>query len=232
MPFRPRLVLLTLALGLGGAGCHGDTAPSGPAVPLTANIVDPQTVDAVSMFNSCSGHPFPENNSPNSAKNYFWPNSTNFSTTNQLQEFAACTGAIGQNSDDTNPNELDRGQTVHLYCDGSSTSLRYFHLNFAAGLVGQHVTAGAFLGYASMLGTGQTPSVTWQNSSNFDVAVIDGDDSRTVNYFSRLDAATFAAWNGRGVTSVAQTINPGNPTCATFLSGVGSPDVLSLTPVR
>lgn len=221
-----------MALSVAVAGCHGTTTPSGPAVLLSANIVDPDSVDAVSMFNSCSGHPFPENTSPNSAKNYFWPNSTNFSTTNQLQEFAACTGTIEQNSDDTAANEMDRGQTVHLYCDGSSTSLRYFHLNFTPGLVGQHVAAGAFLGYASMVGTGQTPSVTWQNSSNFDIAVIDGDDSRTENYFSRLDAATFAAWSERGITSVAQTISPGNPTCANFLSGVGSRDIISLTPVR
>ena len=232
MATQRRTVLLGVAFGLLAAACHSGAGPSGPPVLLTANIVDPESVDAVSKFNSCSGHPFPQNDSPNSAKNYFWPNSTNFSTTNQIQEFAACTGTIGQNADDTNANEMDRGQTAHLFCDNSSTSLRYFHLNFAAGLVGQHVTAGAFLGYASLVGTGQTPSPTWQNSSNFDIAVIDGDDSRTENYFSALDAATFAAWNARGITSVGQTINPGNPTCANFLSGVGSPDILSLNPVR
>ena len=232
MATRPRNVLLSLALGLAAAACHGGTEPSGPPLLLSANIVDPESVDAVSMFNSCSGHPFPQNDSPNSAKNYFWPNSTNFSTVGQIQEFAACDGTIGQNSDDTNPNEMDRGQTVHLYCDHSSTSLRYFHLVFDASLIGQHVTAGTRIGAASMLGSGQAPSVTWQNSSNFDIAVIDGDDSRTQNYFSKLDAATFAAWSARGITSVAQTINPGNPTCANFLSGVGSPDIISLTPVR
>jgi hypothetical protein len=229
---RSGCLFLIFALGLAAAGCRSDTTPSGPPVLLTANIVDPESVDAVSMFNSCSGHPFPENTSPNSAKNYFWPNSTNFSTVGQLQEFAACDGTIGQNSDDTNPNEMDRGQTVHLYCDKSSTSLRYFHLVFAAGLIGQHVSAGALIGAASMVGTGQTPSVTWQNSSNFDVAVIDGTDDRTTNYFSKLDGPTFAAWSARGITSVVRTINPGNPTCASFLSGVGSPDVVSLAPIR
>jgi len=185
------------------------------------------------MFNSCSGHAFPESNSPNSAKNYFWPDSTNFSTTNQLQEYAACTGTIGQNQDDTAANEQDRGFTVHLYCDGSSTALRYFHLNFTPGLVGQHVVSGAPLGYASMVGTGQSPSATWQNSSNFDIAVIDGsNDDNTEDYFSKLNPATFAAWAARGVTTVASTINPGNPTCTSFGSTIGDRDVISFVPIR
>ena len=59
-----------------GAGCSGAT-DAHPAL-LTANVVDPQSVNAVSLFNSCEGHSYPQSNSPNSAKNYFWPNSTNF----------------------------------------------------------------------------------------------------------------------------------------------------------
>jgi|SRR5579871_646488 len=212
------------------AGCSS-TAPSGPAVLLTANIVDPATVNAVSKFNSCAGHAFPDTNSANSAKNYFWPTSTNFSTTDQIRLYAACDGTTGQNSDDTAANEQDRGKTMHLYCDKSSTLLRYFHINMAAGILGAHVNAGDFLGFASMLGTGQTPSVTWQNSSNFDIAVADGDDNATENYFSKLSATAFAAWSARGVTSVPQTINPGNPTCASFTSNPGSPDIVSFTPV-
>ena len=199
---------------------------------LTANIVDPLSVNAVSDFNSCSGHAFPQNNSPNSAKNYFWPNSTNLNTTNVLQEFAACPGKIGQNSDDTDPNEQDRGRTYHLYCDNSSTGLRYFHLNINPGVNGAHVSAGDLLGFATMLGTGQNPSGTWQNSSNFDIAVYEGDDDHTENYFSKLDAATFAAWSTRGLTSVANTVNPGNPTCTSFISNPGSPDIFSFSPPR
>ncbi len=212
------------------AGCHHPT-DSNPIL-LTANIVDPQSVDAVSKFNSCSGHAFPESNSPNSAKNYFWPNSGNFSTNGVLQEFAACNGTIGQNSDDTDPNEQDRGNTVHLYCDGSSTALRYFHITLTTGTLGSHVSAGQALGFATMVGTGQTASGTWQNSSNFDIAVVDGNDNSTSDYFANLDGPTFAAWSARGLTSLSQTINPGNPTCANFGSNPGSPDIFSFTPVR
>ena len=237
---RPRLplamILTTLAVAMGVGACGGSpTGPngSGPAVALTANVVDPESVNAVSDFNSCSGHPFPENTSPNSAKNYFWPNSTNFSTNGVLPEYAVCNGTAGQNSDDTAANEQDRGQTLHLYCDNSSTSVRYFHLAFTQGLLGQHVHAGDLMGYASMVGTGQAPSVTWQNSSNFDVAVIQkGNDNTTQNYFAALDASTFAAWAARGLTSVVQTVNPGNPTCASFLSAPGSPDIFVFTPAR
>ncbi len=211
-------------------GCHSPAGPSGPSLLLTANVVAPSSVNAVSQFNSCAGHAFPYA-SPNSAKNYFWPNSTNFSTTSQLEEFAACDGMIGQNSDDTDPNEQDRGRTFHLYCDHSSTMVRYFHLNLRDGLLGQHVRAADALGYASMVGTGQAPSAAWQYSSNFDIAVSDGDDSSTENYFAKLDAAAFAAWASRGLTAVSQTINPGNPTCASFGSSIGSPDVFTLTPV-
>ena len=230
----PSALMLTMTLA--AAACGGSpTGPggSGPPVSLTANIVDPESVNAVSDFNSCSGHAFPDTNSPNSAKNYFWPNSTNFSTNGVLREFAVCNGTAGQNSDDTAANEQDRGQTLHLYCDSSSTSVRYFHLIFDAGTIGRHFTAGDFMGYASMVGTDQTPSVTWQNSSNFDVAVIpSGNDATTENYFSALNAATFAAWSARGLTSVAQTINPGNPTCSAFLSAPGSPDIFVFTPAR
>jgi hypothetical protein len=226
---RASFTLVVLA-GLGVSGCKHVTA-SDPTL-LTANVVDPADVDAVSDFNSCSGHNFPESNSPNSAKNYFWPNSTNFSTTNVLKEFAACPGTVGQNSDDSDPNEQDRGQTFHVYCDGSTTAVRYFHLAINAGVSGHHVNAGDFLGYAVMVGTGQQPSATWQNSSNFDIAVVENGDDNTTDYFAALDGPTFAAWGTRGLTQLSQTINPGNPVCSSFISGVGSRDVLSFSPVR
>lgn len=234
-PLWPKGYVL-LALVMGGAlavSCQSGTgpSPSGPPVQLTANLVDPNSVDAVSDFHSCSGHAFPDG-SPNSAKNYFWPNSTNFSTTNELQELAVCDGTLGQNSDDTDANEQDRGQTLHLYCDKSSTMARYFHLVFTPSQLGQHVAAGSVLGYASMLGTGQQPSDTWQNSSNFDIAVSDGDDNHTEDYFSKLSAAAFGAWAARGLTSVAQTINAANPVCSAFLSSPGDPDIFLFTPVR
>jgi hypothetical protein len=225
--------IVGLGCGLAIAACGGTTGPGGPAVSLAANIVDPQSVNAVSDFNSCSGHAFPDTNSRNSAKNYFWPNSTNFSTNGVLPEFAVCSGTAGQNSDDTAANEQDRGRTLHLFCEKSSTSVRYFHLMFDASTIGQHFQAGDLIGYASMVGTGQSPSNTWQNSSNFDVAVIpNGDDATTQNYFAALDAATFSAWAGRGLTSVSQTVNPGNPVCSNFLSAPGSPDIFVFTPVR
>jgi hypothetical protein len=225
-------VMMLLALAASGSSCHNAAGPSGPAVALTANVVNPDDVDAVSKFDSCSGHAFPEQTSTNSGKNYFWPNSTNFSSTGQIQEFAACDGTMNQNSDDTNANEQDRGQTVHLFCDNSSTMVRYFHLAFRAGLLGEHVTAGTFLGYATLLGTGQSPSATWQNSSNFDIAVSENDDNTTEDYFAKLGASAFGAWAARGVTAVSQTINPGNPVCASFTSTVGNPDILSFTPIR
>ena len=101
-------LLLVSALS---AGCHNPMGPkwTGP-LAHSEHRRYPASVDAVSKFNSCSGHAFPDG-SPNNAKNYFWPNSTNFSTVDQLRVFAACAGRIGQNSDDTNPNEQDRGQT-------------------------------------------------------------------------------------------------------------------------
>ncbi len=230
--------MATLLVAISIGACGSSTNPSGPSgssgapIALSANVVVPDSVDAVSDFHSCSGHAFPETNSPNSAKNYFWPNSTNFSTNGQLPEFAACTGTTGQNSDDTNANEQDRGQTIHLYCTGSATAVRYFHVIVAAG-IGQHVQSGDLIGHVSMLGTGQAASANRQNSSNFDIAVsATGDDNVTENYFSALDAPTFAAWASRGLTSPAQTINQSNPTCSSFLSIVGSPDVFSFTPVR
>ena len=226
----PRLALAPVVFLVAAAGaCHSPSGPSGPSVLLTANAVDPASVDAVSKFHSCSGHAFPDG-SPNSAKNYFWPNSTNFSTNDRLREFAACDGMVSQNSDDTDPNEQDRGRTYHLFCDNSSTMVRYFHLNLTSVALGAHVHAGDVLGFGAMVGTGQAPSATWQNSSNIDIAVSDGDDNQTENYFSKLNASALAAWASRGVTDPSQTINAGSPACSDFLSGVGSPDIFSFTP--
>jgi hypothetical protein len=221
--------MLMLAL----SACHGATEPSGTRVELQ-NVVDPDSVNAVSLFNSCVGHAFPQPNSPNSAKNYFWPNSTNFSTNDQLRILAACAGTVRQNSSDTSPDQQDRGRTVHLFCDGSSTSLRYFHLNFASSLLGQHVNAGGMMGYAAMVGTGQVPppNPAWYFSSNFDIAVMNDGDSQTENYFARLSPAAFAAWNARGITSVSQTANASNQNCSSYNSDISNPGILVFSPTR
>lgn len=231
---RRRAGLCVVALlGACVTACHGVTGPSALPVQLQ-NVVDPESVNAVSLFNSCVGHPFPQPNSPNSGKNYFWPNSTNFSTTDQLTVFAACTGLVRQTSSDMSPDQQDRGRTVHLVCDGSSTSLRYFHLNFASSLLGQHVRAGDTLGHASLLGDGQAPSPipAWYYSSNLDVAVAEGSDSTTENYFTRLSPAALAAWNARGVTSLSQTVTPGNPTCSRYNSDITNPGIFVFSPTR
>jgi hypothetical protein len=188
-------------------------------------------VNAASQFNSCVGHAFPLPTSPNSAKNYFWPTSTNFSSTDQLTLYAACDGTTGQNSSDTN-DPSNRGATMHLWCDSSSTGLRYFHINVAAGVLGKHVRAGEAVGFAMMLGTGEAPSSAWQYSSNFDIAVFDKDDSVTANYFASLSASAFGAWASRGLTSVAQTNFSGPATCAAFNSNVGETGILTFTPIR
>ena len=226
-------ICVLLLLGASLAACHNLTGPSAMPTELL-NVVDPASVNAVSLFNSCVGHPFPQPNSPNSGKNYFWPTSANFSTNDQLTVFAACTGTVRQTSSDTSADQQDRGRTVHLFCDDSSTSLRYFHLNFAASLLGQHVRAGEAMGHASMLGTGQVPSPipAWYYSSNFDVAVADGNDSATENYFARLSPAAFAAWSARGVTSLSQTVISGNSTCSTYNSDISNPGILVFSPSR
>ena len=171
---RRRLALSLLTVLL--SACHSPSGPSGPALSLPANVVDPATVNAVSKFNACVGHAF------------------------------------------------------HLYCDNSETGLRYFHINFMAGLLGQHVTAGDFMGDAVLLGTDQTPSQTWQNSSNFDIAVFEGDDSVTVDYFAVLSTSSFAAWATRGLTSITQTIVTPAPICSTYDSNIGNSGILVFTP--
>lgn len=216
------------------AGCHSPDGPSGPPLQLPANVVDPMTVNAVSKFNSCAGHPFPQQDSPNSGKNYFWPASTYSSTTNQLRIYAGCDGTITQPNDDTNdpsPIAQSRGQAFHLSCDRSSTGIRYQEISFDPSILGQHVKAGDAIAYADLLGNGQSPAPMWQFSSNFDIAVFqNGNDADTVNYFAALSASAFSAWAARGVTSVGQTLNPGNPTCASFNSSIGQPDIVSFVP--
>ena len=55
-------------------------------------------------------------------------------------------------------------------------------------------------------------------------------DSATVNYFSKLSAPAFAAWVARGLTSVAQTLNPANTACASYNSNITDPGVLPFVP--
>lgn len=210
--------------------CKPATAPV--STLLSANAVDPNDVNAVSAFNSCQGHAYPEQNSPNSGKNYFWPNSTNFSSNNLLKEFAACAGNLAQSSQDKSADQQDRGQTIHLYCDNSSTRLKYFHVTFSQSILGTHVHAGDFIGYGSTLGTGQARSTSWKFSSNIDIAVSEENDDRTEDYFSRLDGPTFAAWGARGVTSLSQTTRAGNVTCSGYNASTGPPDIVFFTPER
>ena len=220
-----------LSYGCGG-GSPTSPAGSGPAVLLSANVVDPLSSNAVSLFNACVGHAFPLSTSPNSAKNYFWPNSTNFSSNDRLPLYAACSGITGQNNSDTNDPTSTRGLMIHLWCDNSSTGLRYFHINMVSGVLGRHVNAGDLLGYASLLAPGQTASQAWQYSSSFDIAVFDGDDSATINYFAKLSTSAFGAWASRGVTSVGQTASSSATTCPSFNADVGQPGILSFTPQR
>ena len=219
------LVLLCLS----PAAC---SSPTEPSVLLLANAVDPNDVNAVSAFHSCQGHPYPQQNATNSAKNYFWPTSVNFNTNTVIKLFAACDGTADQSSQDKSADQQVRGQTLHLYCDHSSTRLKYFHVNFDARVLGQHVQAGALLGYASLLSSGQSSSTQWQYSSNFDVAVSEGTDDNTQDYFSKLSASAFAAWSARGLSSASRTTRADNPTCASYNATFSAPDVIFFNPAR
>jgi hypothetical protein len=140
---------------------------------------------------------------------------------------------ITQDTDDTNdpsPQAASRGPSIHLYCDNSETGLRYFHINFPAGLIGQRVKAGDFMGDAVLLGTDQTTSPIWQNSSNFDIAVFEGDDSNAVDYSAVLSSPALAAWATRGLTTITQTIVTPAPTCSTYNSNIGDPGILVFVP--
>ena len=207
----------TLALfGLLPISCGPGLRRTGPPILFGTNIVNPSDVNAVSKFYSCSGHPYPEQNSPNSQKNYFWPNSTNFNTSSSIAIYAACDGTINQTNDDTNDTSgssgTTRGMTVHLFCDNTSTALRYFHLN-PTGQIGGHYSAGNQIGYADVFGGG---SVIWQNSSNFDVAVSDDNDNSTVDYFLKLNVSAWQAWSPRGLTDITQTWVSAPITCPSF----------------
>jgi hypothetical protein len=83
-----------------------------------------------------------------------------------------------------------------------------------------------------MLGMGQSSSATWQNSSNFDIAVSEGNDNGAEDYFAKLSSSAFAAWGARGLTSVSQTINSGNPTCSSYSSNIGDPGIFSFSQAR
>ena len=217
------------------AACHNPSGPDGPELQLPVNVVDPANVNAVSKFNSCVGHPFPQQNSPNSGKNYFWPSSAYNSTNGQLPIYAGCTGTITQPQDDTNDTSAQaqsRGQAFHLSCDNSSTGIRYLEITFSSSIIGKHVAAGDSIAYAELLGNNQTPAQTWQYSSTFDIAVYEGSDTSTVNYFSALSASAFAAWASRGVTSAAQTINSPAPTCSSYNANVPAADIVSFAPPR
>lgn len=207
-------------------------SPTEPSIQLLANIVDPNDVNAVSAFNSCQGHAYPQPTAPNSAKNYFWPNSTNFSSTALLKEFAACDGLVDQSTQDKGADQIDRGRTVHLFCDASSTRLKYFHVNFEPSILGKHVKAGTLIGYAATLGVGQTPSTSWRYSSNFDIAVSEGSDDNTVDYFAKLSGPALAAWGARGLSAATPTTRPGNVSCGSYNAIFTAPDVILLLPAR
>ena len=199
---------------------------------LLANVVDPNDVNAVSAFHSCQGHAYPQPTAPNSAKNYFYPTSQNFSSNTLIKLFAACIGTAKQSPQDMSADQQIRGRTLHLYCDGSSTRVKYFHVNFDAQVLGRHVQAGDQLGTASLLAEGQAASTQWQYSSDFDVAVSERDDDHTEDYFSKLSGAALAAWSARGVTAATATTRADNPRCTSYNAVFGEPDVILFSPAR
>ena len=53
--------------------------------------------------------------------------------------------------------------------------------------------------------------------------------STALRYFH---AAAFGAWSARGVTSVSQTVNAGNPTCTTYSANIGDRGIFVFSPLR
>ena len=208
-------------------------ACSGPPASLV-NPVDPAEIHHVSKYNSCCGHAYPEQDSPNSAKHYFYPVDSLVNTNDRIHVYAACAGKVVQENRDMDSQAIPgigepRGQHFHLYCDGSSTRLRYFHVNHAAALLGSHVDAGALLGTADVrcqVGTPPNP----EQCSDFDVAVSDHSDEETASLFSRLTPEALAAWAPRGLTSVSQVLRTPAPTCEAYACAHEEPDTFTLSP--
>lgn len=207
-------------------GC-GPGIEKAPPVLLSANFVRPDQVNAVSKFNSCCGHAYPQQDSPRSGKNYFWPNSTNYNSSGKIRLYAACTGSIKQTAQDTSN---DRGSTVHLFCENSSTAVRYFHGVYDVPLPSGKISAGSPIGYADVSST-SSPCPSWAFCTNFDVAVSDDSDDTTVNYFSKLDSASMAEWNNRGLSDPNATNISTTAPCANFSCNVSdSSQVFSFSP--
>ncbi|MEO7363105.1 MAG: hypothetical protein ABI120_22420 [Gemmatimonadaceae bacterium] len=72
----------------------------------------------------------------------------------------------------------------------------------------------------------------WLYSSNFDVAVSEGNDDKTEDYFSKLSATALAAWSARGIGAATLTTRADNPTCTSYNATFGLPDVILFTPAR
>jgi len=190
----------------------------GPAVNLTASPLAPDDIMYVSKFHSCNGHAFPQIDSPNSAKHYFYPIYSKENTNDLVPLYAACSGTVKMMQNDRGESELPnglgvRGRRFHLFCDDSSTGLEYFHVNFDDSLLGTHVKAGDLLGHADTRVGGVCQH---GGCSNFDIAMADGSDDAQVSLFSRMDATVLALWVARGITDVSVVTRSPGPTCTTW----------------
>lgn len=124
---------------------------------------------------------------------------------------APCDGTIVMTADDANGNSasgggfpagfLDsggnpapRGLIYHFSCSHSQTSLRYFHLILNPSLsVPKTVPAGTVLGNADVRCVGYTQPSGEGFCSDFDIAVMEGNDNNVVDYFSKLSPGVLAA---------------------------------------
>ena len=180
----------------------------GPPVQFTVDAIqNPAQIAKVSKFHSCLGHPYPDQNSLNSGKHYFFPvtNSEDTGPSDGSQPtpapghapitlVAPCNGSLLLASSDISANSGDmqdppngfseaRGYAYHFSCSGSQTSLRFFHLVLAPTIaVGQTVPAGTVLGIVDIRCTPYFPG----NCSDFDIAVSEQYDEAVVDYFSKL----------------------------------------------
>ena len=222
---------------------------SGPPIQFSVDALqNPAQIAKVSRFHSCLGHPYPEQNSTNSGKHYFYPIAGSEDTgptiitglmaplpqagNTQIFLVAPCNGMLVLTSYDTQGNSQDMQNTFGFAdANGKPTDRgNTYHfsctgsqtsLRFFHLLLAPTITVNQPVLAGTVLGNADIRCTPYfpGNCSDFDIAVSEQDDSNVVDYFSKLTPGLLSSHWPDVAADRAIYANPASTNCSALYPG-------------
>jgi hypothetical protein len=222
---------------------------SGPPIQFSVDAIqNPAQIAKVSRLHSCLGHPYPEQNSTNSGKHYFYPASGSEDTgptivsgltapvpqagNTQIFVAAPCNGMLVITSYDAQGNSQDARDTQGFTdANGNPTSRGdTYHFSCSGSqtslrlfhlLLAPTIMVNQPILAGTVLGNADIRCTPYfpGSCSDFDIAVSEQDDSNVVDYFSKLTAGLLSSHWPDVAADRALYANPATTNCSALYPG-------------